>query len=287
MRQTKHVSNEEIAAKMKEPLRLLLRQTVKREPTKPANQKHEPQKKKKQKKQGQSQKPEKTNAADEKQTLSEDEHAYLNSVFENVLLTTTMRRNALGLSSDKANTVKKRLIENELVEQIAPNLGPRVGGTVKLIMLTAHGYEAIGKEPRNIRPKIVGPEHWFWQLQIAKFYREKGHPAKIEKWLNGKHADIGVIIKKREIAIEVAMRPYNEIRNIKAALNSGFDRVVVACRDSRVKHAIEERMGAALTGEETRRCKIMLLTDFSFVETLIHKPTKRRNDKRVTTPKKN
>ena len=82
--------------------------------------------------------------------------------------------------------------------------------------------------------------------------------------------------KCRSIAshTKVAVRglsPKNEVVNVKKNLAAGFDRVLVATKNSRVKNAVEEQLGTFLTAEERQRVTVILLSNFSFVREILGK----------------
>lgn len=202
--------------------------------------------------------------------LSDDELEYLRSVTDRPLLTITQRRDALALSSDAANRIKRKLVELGLVEQVRINLGTRVGGTVTYLELTAEGWQLLGKKPAWERPRNTSAEHFWWQRQIASFYQSHGWQVAIEMNLNGKRADVGARKGQESIAIEVELTPGNAVRNVIEDLSVGFSCVVLAAKNERVRKAIETRLTATLDEEQRSKVKLTLLSGMPFVEEVVN-----------------
>jgi hypothetical protein len=202
-----------------------------------------------------------TAASAEPPALSEDEQELLRSIHSDPNLTITQRRDALGHSTHKANELKKALLRSGLIEEFTLNLGARFGGTVKLLALTKEGCKAIGKRPDREPTENVSRQHWWWQQQIARFYRAQGYEAEIERQLNGKRADCGFMKDGKTIAVEVGLSVKNEVVNAKRDLEAGFDRVLLACGNARIKKSIEQR----------KNVKLILLPEFSFVHEIFGK----------------
>lgn len=222
-------------------------------------------------------KTEDTSKRDKDAALSEEMRDFLQSVLDHPDLTTTQRRDHLGLSTYKNDRIKKAVLEQGLAEEIAINLGHATRGNVKFLELTARGYEALGKESPASRPGNCSPEHWWYQRAIARWYDAQGITAKIEHCLNGKRADVAVMRRGKVTAIEVAITPKNEVVNVRKDLEAGFDAVLVACKNAKVKAAVEERLWPALDDAQRRKVKVTMLSRGQFLTGL------GRTDRRTTT----
>ena len=256
----KDVSDEELAFLMKPHIEKLKSFTIRYRRLKGAEQKEEnkPAKKTEEKKQ-----------QNKEERLSQEEKEYLESILEKPNLSITQRRDFLGLSTYRNDQAKKALIEQGLVEEFSLNLGHATRGMVKLLELTASGYEALGLKPPPSREFRCSPEHWWFQKQIHNWYVSQGLKAEIEKELNGKRADVAFQKDGNWIAVEVGLTPKNEIFNAKADLEAGFSQVLIGCKNSKVKAAVEQRIHAALNEEQLQRIKLILLSEFSFVKEII------------------
>ncbi len=199
-------------------------------------------------------------------------------VMEKPNLTIVGRRDFLGWSTDKANKTKRALLQKELISEFSINLGTRTGGTVKLLELTDAGFAILDKTPRKKRPGKCSAEHWFYQRELADLYRSRGYCVRIEHNLNGARADLGVEKDGKLIAIEVAISPANEVRNVQKDLAAGFSKVLIACKTTAVKKAVLARLNESAISH--KNVKLMLLSEFPFPEDLL-KPNR---DVRSTAP---
>ena len=142
-----------------------------------------------------------------------------------------------------------------------------------MLRLTDEGYKLLGKTPqtKDSLAKYGSLEHQWWQEHIAKDYSERGYNAVIEKNLNGKSADIGVMTKDEMVAVEVELTPKNAITNFKQDLDAGFNRVIIACQNTRVKKEIERKLQSFLEQHYSYRgkAKVILLNEFPFVKKLM------------------
>ena len=267
-----YLSDYEVALKMREPLGALSLNAiarVEREAEKPAHKKK-------------SQFNVDKEHDDQSQILSEEERSYLISVFKHPLYAVRDHREGEGLSIFKADKIKKGLMETGLIEEVAVNLGQQTGGIIKFLELTEKGYAVLGKKPPHRRPLNISAEHFFWQKHIHGFYCSQGYDAVIEMNLNGKSADVGFRAKGGPVAVEVELSPANAVRNVQADLEAGFVRIIVACKNAKVRNVVRERFARALTFNELSHVKRMLLPEFSFVADILGKG---RHDKRGTKAK--
>ena len=130
-----------------------------------------------------------------------------------------------------------------------------------MLEITEAGYKYF-KIKNPMQQGKGSSEHKYWQRRILSNHYESGRKAKIEWYLNGKSADLGVVMDGKLMAVEVALTPKNEMRNIKEDLDVGFHSVLVACRNSKVKQEVDKRINENLGEEEKERVATCLLTDF-------------------------
>ena len=200
--------------------------------------------------------------------VAKDEKRLLVSIDNEPNLPVTRRASILGESSYMMNKLKESLKQKGLAEQFSVNLGKQFGGTITLLALTEKGYEAIGKKPKIKKSrKNESHEHIWWKMNIDESYRKKSIPSEIEKSLNGKHADVGIVWKGENIAIEVELTPKNAIQNIKKDIEAGFDQVVSCAKNKTILNAIEKQFKALEDYESLKgQVKFRLLSDFDFVK---------------------
>ncbi|MCP4184245.1 MAG: hypothetical protein GY761_13175 [Hyphomicrobiales bacterium] len=200
--------------------------------------------------------------------LSDDQYAYLQSIANNPNRSVTQLKNDIGFSTDKANTVKKSLIDVGMIEAFTVNLGVTAGGLIKLLEITNAGYQVLGIKPTLTRLGRVSAEHWFWQIQMHRYFCSLEYEAEIEKCLDGKFADVGLLKDERWIAYEIAISPSNEVRNVQEDLAVGFSSVVVACKNVAIRKSVEQQLQSHLTEEQHSKTQVMLCSEFSFVKEL-------------------
>jgi hypothetical protein len=215
------------------------------------------------------------------QQLSVEEIECLESILEKPNLTSTQRRDELGHSTYKFDQLKKQLLAKGLVDELSINFGSATGGICKFLELTERGYAALGKKPKWKRPSGMSAEHFWWQQRIAEFYCRQGFEVEIEMCLNGKRADVGFIKDGMKVAVEVGLTAKNEVVNVQKNLEAGFDHVLVACRDSKVRKAVEENLNRSVDADKLQRVKLILLSDFSFVKEIFGKSKVRNALQRI------
>lgn len=203
--------------------------------------------------------------------ISDEEHDYLESVYEYPNLSLTARGEKLALSADKRTRMKNTLIGKEMLAEFSVDLGSEYGGRVKMLKLTDEGYKAIGKKgPATVSPRQGSFEHLWWQVFIANDYAARGYKVNIEKLLNGKSADIGVAKGNEMVAVEVELSPKNAVYNFRADINAGFNRVIIACKNSKVKKQVEQQLTSFIEDNPRYdgKARIILLQEFPFVKSL-------------------
>lgn len=203
--------------------------------------------------------------------LTSVEREYAESILECPNLTVTRRAAHLALSPYMNNKIMKALISKGMIEQVTLSLGYESRGVVKFLELMEKGYKALGKKPPPERAFRCSAEHYWWQKNIAAYYRSKGFETEIEMSLNSKRCDVGFVKDGLKIAVEVGLTPKNEVLNVQRDLEVGFHRVLVACKNTNVKRVVEQRLGDVLTDEHRARVKVILLSEFSFVKEIVGK----------------
>jgi len=210
----------------------------------------------------------------EKIAISKDEKEYLKSILEYPNLSVTARGEKLfGFSADKRTRIKRNLLDKKLIEEFSVDLGRDFGGRVKFLELADAGYKIIGKahSPKASRFSKRGSlEHIWWQRHIARDYEKRGYKAIIEKELNGKSSDIGVIKDNEIVAVEIELSPKNAVTNLKQNIDAGFTRTMIACKNNKVKKIVDKKITSFMEDNPDYRdkAKIILLTDFPFIKKL-------------------
>jgi len=210
-----------------------------------------------------------------------EHNAYLSSILEKPLLSTVARRDYLGLSTYKADRIKKELVKEGLLFELSLNLGRESGGIVKVARLTDAGYRVLVKRPPPSPQFAMGPEHAFWEQELASWWQAQGEDALIEYELNGKRADIALLRKGGPVAVEIETTPKNIVPNVRRDLEAGFARVIVVCISCKLRDLATEKLCSVLDEEAARRVQVKAISEFSLAQEIAGRA--RRQDKRTTT----
>jgi hypothetical protein len=82
--------------------------------------------------------------------------------------------------------------------------------------------------------------------------------------MKGKLVDIAVMNENKDtLAVEVALTPKNEMRNITADLAVGFDKVIIACKNPRVKTEIDNSISEYLDDDSKSKIETIFLYEFA------------------------
>lgn len=203
--------------------------------------------------------------------VSTEEFEYLESIFTNPFLTVTGRAEKLGLSSYMNNKMKKTLIERGFINEFSANLGYSTRGNVKFLELTKSGYMAISKRMPLGKQHTCSSEHWLYQIASHAWYSQKGYHCEIEMNLNGKRADLGIQKDGKTIALEFELTPKNACQNATKGLKAGFQKIILICKNHKVKTAVEKKLQQVLVDQQWKKVKVMLLNDFAFIKEILGK----------------
>lgn len=171
--------------------------------------------------------------------LSTDALQLLVDIRDHPFVAAAARHKALGFSARRATRAARELLIRGCADPVRLVTGGP-GRPGKYFELTAEGEGKVGRQ--NLGPGKGGFEHRFYQQRIRDYYEGLGHRAKIEAYVNGKAADVGVWKTREKVAIEVAMSPTHERENIEKDLRAGWDCVVVAYVDDKVRNAVRKAL---------------------------------------------
>jgi hypothetical protein len=177
----------------------------------------------------------------------------------------------LGHSTYKNDKIKKALAGKGLIEEFTVNLGHATKGIIKLLEIKMKGYEVLRMKAPPSREHRCSAEHWFWQRNIADYYKSKGFHTEIEMSIRGKRADVGFLMDGMTVAVEVGLSPKNEVVNVQKDLEAGFDKILVACKTTKIKRAVQERLEGLISEDDWKKVKLILLSNFSFLKELYSK----------------
>ncbi len=137
-------------------------------------------------------------------------------------------------------------------------------GKIKVMVLTDKGKRVINDvKIEKIFNKNAGWEHEYWKYRIGMFYRKKGYKVTFEyKIGNGKAVDAVAEKDRRKIAIEIETGKSDYIYNVKKDLDYGFDEIMVAALDRRIRERIEQELKEANL-EKSERVKLLDVSELS------------------------
>jgi hypothetical protein len=162
--------------------------------------------------------------------LSDRARALLDDVAAHPYRKMTEHYDALGMSRYSGNKAKKTLVGRRLVE---PYEIRKKYGRPTILGLTDDGRSYLQQRGVSVeRDGRGGPRHRYWQHFLHGLFCDAGFDAVVE----ADDADIAVTVGSARVAVEIAMAAANrEVDHIHDRFANGFDRVVVGCRNVRVR----------------------------------------------------
>ena len=141
-----------------------------------------------------------------------------------------------------------------------------------MLQLTEKGNKVIGKQMKGPFPNgNESLEHLWWKVHLANDYAQRGYRVNIERMLNGKAADVCVSTNSELVAVEVELSLRNVVYNLKADIDAGFSRVIVACKNTTVMKQAEKQIKVFVKNNSSYegRYKIYILKDYPFVKRMM------------------
>ena len=174
-----------------------------------------------------------------KETLSEEEKAFLIDIYQHPLAGVVKRYARLGVSKRKGNEIKEKLESENFIRTVDIST---LRGRIKLFEITEKGEKILA--PLGYKPKSCrkgGVEHQYWQYKVAQYYQYQGYNVKENYALgNGKEIDIVVEKEAERIAIEIETGKSDILSNIEKC--QGFDRIFCLVTETQLKAKIEEKV---------------------------------------------
>ncbi|MBU1737077.1 MAG: DUF87 domain-containing protein [Proteobacteria bacterium] len=144
-------------------------------------------------------------------------------ILEHPFSSTSERYRRLNLYSKLGNKCRKDLISEKC---ILPRKIVTGNGWITLFELTQKGKTILGDLGYEFKNESEGVVHKFWKHRVAEFYRRKGLDVRVEEYFVNGRPDIIVHEDGRKIAVEIETGKSDYVKNIKRALEAGFDEVV-------------------------------------------------------------
>jgi len=177
----------------------------------------------------------------EADVLDEDELIFVEDVIRHQDDGVDVRYKRLGLSADKGNRIKNRLLERGWLEQQELALGRT---RRMMLRLTPSARRALGSEVNDLPHGSIS--HEFWKRWYARRFEEAGYQVELEAPRSGEgRVDVLARRNGESVAIEVETGKSDVVHNVKQDLRSGFERVVVVATDSAALKVVERCLGVA------------------------------------------
>lgn len=95
----------------------------------------------------------------------------------------------------------------------------------------------------NVSHRKGGLEHEYWKYRVARYFRGMGYRV-IEEFPigGGKTIDLFAENDREKIAIEIETGKSDAIHNIQRAMEAGFDRVICAALNDKVRDKIANQV---------------------------------------------
>ncbi|MGB7295228.1 MAG: DUF87 domain-containing protein [Candidatus Aminicenantales bacterium] len=169
--------------------------------------------------------------------LSEDERNFLIDIAKNPISGVVARYARLGINRYQGNKVQRALLDAGLISWKPVSTRK---GRLKVLVLTDEGKKAIPDvRIEKIFHKAGSWEHEYWKFRVGEHYRKKGYTVTFEyKIGDGKSVDVVAERDGRKIAIEVETGKSDSFYNIKKDLGVGFEEVICACLNTKVKEEL-------------------------------------------------
>jgi hypothetical protein len=150
------------------------------------------------------------------------------------------RYRRLGVSRRAGDTLKKALLEREIVEPV--DIITRSGRMV-LLEITRTAWEYLASEgiPRKEIGSNEGLEHRFWKHKVAQLFEKGGYTVKIEEQVNG-FTDIVIEKNGKQLPIEVETGKSDWKKNIEKNLKKGFSTVIVVATNPECLQKIQTQI---------------------------------------------
>ncbi len=199
-----------------------------------------------------------------KETLSEEEKAFLVDIYQHPLAGVVKRYGRLGVSKRKGNEIKEKLENENFIRTVDIST---LRGRIKLFEITEKGQQSItplGYKPKSWRKG--GVEHQYWQYKVTQYYAYEGYKVTENYSLgNGKEIDIVVEKDAKKIAIEIETGKSDIMANIEKC--QGFDKVLCLVLTSTLQAKVQNCLKEYLKSNIAENIQVFYIKDFLKKET--------------------
>ncbi len=151
------------------------------------------------------------------------QHKLLIDILEHPFSSVTERYKRLSFYPKSGNQYRKDIIWEKCARAVKVITGT---GWITLFELTRKGKMVLSDLGYDFKNESEGVVHKYWKHRISEYYKKKGFDVSVEEYyLNGR-PDIIVRDGDRKVAIEIETGKSDYVKNVKRALEAGFDEVV-------------------------------------------------------------
>ena len=179
-------------------------------------------------------------------------HKLLIDILEHPFSSTSERYRRLNLYFKLGNKCRKDLISEKCV---LPRKIITGSGWITLFELTQKGKMVLGDLGFEFKNESEGVVHKFWKHRVAEYYKRKGFDVRVEEYFVNGRPDIIAVKDGRKIAVEIETGKSDYVKNVRRALEAGFDEVVSVG----VNRFVEEKIARTLEekGVEDERVRVV------------------------------
>lgn len=167
------------------------------------------------------------------------QHKLLIDILEHPFLTITQRYKRLKLHSKLGNKCRRDLISEKC---ILPRKIITGKGWITLFELTRIGKMVLGDLGYDFKIESEGVVHKFWKHKVSEYYKDLGLDVRVEEYYVNGRPDIIVFKDDKKVAVEIETGKSDYVKNVRRALEAGFDEVVCVA----VNRFVEEKIALAL-----------------------------------------
>ena len=151
------------------------------------------------------------------------QHKLLIDILEYPFSGITERYRRLNFHPKPGNKYRKDIISEKCARAVKVITGT---GWITLFELTKKGKMVLTDLGYEFKNESEGVVHKFWKHRVSEYYRRKGFDVSVEEYYVNGRPDIIVRKGDKKVAIEIETGKSDYVKNVKRALEAGFDEVV-------------------------------------------------------------
>jgi hypothetical protein len=174
--------------------------------------------------------------------LNEREEALLLEIASHPFSGVVERYRRLQISRRNGDTIKKSLIEKQLIEPVS--ILTRSGRMV-LLDITEDGWRHLSRIGK-VKPPVrfnEGLEHRFWKQKVAEHYQTLGYTVLIEEPING-YTDVVLEKDGKRIAVEIETGKSDWKNNLEKNLKKDFESIIIMATTPECLIQIQNQLNA-------------------------------------------